>query len=49
MKVALAVLGGSLVLAGCATGSKEKDHAAHHPMPAAAAALRPRRRVRWTR
>lgn len=38
MKVALAVLGGSLVLAGCATGSKEKDHAAHHPMPAAAVA-----------
>lgn len=45
MKLALAaVLGGSLalVLAGCATGPKEEDHAAHHPpgaaTPAAAAA-----------
>ena len=44
MKLALtAVLGGSLalVLAGCATGPKEEDHAAHHPpgatAPAAAA------------
>lgn len=38
MKVALAVLGGSLVLAGCATGPKDEDHAAHHPPSAAAAA-----------
>ena len=41
MKLALAVLGVSLVLAGCATGPKEEDHAAHHapgataPAPAA--------------
>lgn len=31
MKLALAVLGASLALAGCATGPKEEDHAAHHP------------------
>ena len=37
MKFALAVLGGSLVLAGCATGPKGEDHAAHHPSGAAAA------------
>lgn len=38
MKLALAVLGGSLalVLAGCATGPKEEDHAAHHAPGAAA-------------
>lgn len=29
MKVALAVLGTSFVLAGCAAGPKEPDHAAH--------------------
>ncbi|HSV69034.1 MAG TPA: hypothetical protein VLI72_02890 [Methylibium sp.] len=38
MKLALAVFGASLVLAGCATGPKEEDHAAHHPPAAAAAA-----------
>jgi hypothetical protein len=38
MKLALSVLGGSLVLAGCATGPREQDHAAHHPPGAAAAA-----------
>jgi hypothetical protein len=38
MKLALAVLSGSLVLAGCATGPKEEDHAAHHPPGAEAAA-----------
>ena len=38
MKLALVVLGSSLVLAGCATGPKEEDHAAHHPPGAAAAA-----------
>ena len=38
MKLALAVLGGSLVLAGCATGPKGDDHVAHHPPGAAAAA-----------
>lgn len=37
MKLALAVLGSSLLLAGCATGSKPDDHAAHHPSGAAAA------------
>jgi len=37
MKLALAVLGSSLVLAGCAAGPKEPDHAAHHPQGAAAA------------
>ena len=47
MKLALTVFGGSLalVLAGCATGPKEEDHAAHHPpgatAPAAAAAPTP--------
>jgi len=38
MKVALAVLGASVALAGCATGPKEEDHAAHHPPGTAAAA-----------
>lgn len=38
MKLALAVLGSSLVLAGCAAGPKEPDHTAHHPPGAAAAA-----------
>ncbi|MES2715070.1 MAG: hypothetical protein V4795_04865 [Pseudomonadota bacterium] len=38
MKLALAVLGASLALAGCATGPKEEDHAAHHPPGAATAA-----------
>src|SRR5690349_4273211 len=37
MKLALAVLGSSLVLAGCATGAREEDHAAHHPPGTAAA------------
>lgn len=37
MKLALAVLGGSLVVAGCATGPRERDHAVHHPPGAAAA------------
>ncbi|MCR5864612.1 hypothetical protein [Aquincola sp. J276] len=37
MKVALAVLGTSFVLAGCAAGPKEPDHAAHHPPGAATA------------
>lgn len=31
MKLALVLLSSSLVLAGCATGPKEEDHAAHHP------------------
>jgi hypothetical protein len=38
MKVALAVLGGSLVVAGCATGPLEEAHAPHHPPEAAATA-----------
>jgi hypothetical protein len=38
MKLALSVLGGSLVLAGCATGPREQDHAAHHPPGAEAPA-----------
>jgi hypothetical protein len=38
MKLALAVFGASLVLAGCATGPKGEDHAAHHPPGAAAPA-----------
>jgi hypothetical protein len=38
MKFALAMFGASLALAGCATGPKEEDHAAHHPPGAAAAA-----------
>lgn len=38
MKLALAALGSSLALAGCATGPKPEDHAAHHPPGAAAAA-----------
>ena len=38
MKLALAVLGGSLWLAGCAAGPKVDEHAAHHPPAAAAAA-----------
>jgi hypothetical protein len=37
MKLALAVLGTSFVLAGCAAGPKEQDHATHHPPGAAAA------------
>jgi hypothetical protein len=37
MKLALAAIGSSLVLAGCAAGPKEQDHAAHHPTGAAAA------------
>lgn len=41
MKLALVVLGGSLVLAGCASGPKEEDHAAHHPPEATAAATAP--------
>jgi outer membrane murein-binding lipoprotein Lpp len=40
MKTALAVLGASLVLAGCATGPQADQHAAHHP-PAAAATAGP--------
>lgn len=36
MKFALTVLGASLLLAGCATGPKEEDHAAHHPSAAVA-------------
>lgn len=38
MKLALAVFGASLVLAGCATDPKEEDHAAHYPPGAATAA-----------
>lgn len=38
MKLVLAALGSSLALAGCATGPKPEDHAAHHPPGAAAAA-----------
>ena len=38
MKLALALFGGSLVLAACATGPKEEDHAAHHPPGATAPA-----------
>lgn len=38
MKLALAVLGASLVLAGCATGPNATEHAAHHPPGAAAQA-----------
>lgn len=41
MKLILAVLGGSVLLAGCATGVEEKDHAAHHPAGTAAAASAP--------
>ena len=37
MKLALAALGTSFVLAGCAAGPKEQDHAAHHPPGTAAA------------
>jgi hypothetical protein len=37
MRLALAVLASSLVLAGCAAGPKEPDHAAHHPPGAATA------------
>jgi hypothetical protein len=36
MKLALALVGGSLVLAGCATPPGEEDHAAHHPAGATA-------------
>lgn len=38
MKFIPAVLGASLVLAGCAAGPKAQNHAAHHPPQAAAAA-----------
>lgn len=38
MRLALAVLGTSFALAGCATGPKEPDHAAHHPTGTASAA-----------
>lgn len=38
MKLALAVLGISLTLAGCATGPTPAEHAAHHPPGAATAA-----------
>jgi hypothetical protein len=38
MKLALAAIGSSLALAGCATVPKPEDHAAHHPPGAAAAA-----------
>jgi hypothetical protein len=38
MKLALAAFISSLSLAGCATGPKPEDHAAHHPPGAAAAA-----------
>jgi|GEM_PF-188468 len=38
MKLALVLLISPFVLAGCATGLKEEDHAAHHPPGAAAAA-----------
>ena len=38
MKLALALFGSSLALAGCATGPKPGNHAAHHPPAAAAAA-----------
>lgn len=41
MKLALAALGGSLALAGCATGPKPQEHEAHHPPGAAAAASAP--------
>ncbi len=38
MKLAMAGLVVSLVLAGCATGPKEEDHTAHHPPGTAASA-----------
>ena len=38
MKLALSVLGSSLVVAGCATGLTPAEHAAHHPQGAATAA-----------
>jgi hypothetical protein len=38
MKLALALLGSSLVLAGCATGPGGAGHSAHHPPGAAAGA-----------
>lgn len=38
MKLALAALGSSVALAGCANGPKTADHAAHHPPGAAAVA-----------
>lgn len=38
MKLALAALGSSLALAGCATGTMPEEHAAHHPPGATAAA-----------
>lgn len=41
MKLTLVALGTSFALAGCATGPKEEDHAAHHPAGAEAAAPSP--------
>jgi outer membrane murein-binding lipoprotein Lpp len=41
MKLAIAALAASLVLAGCATDPKGDEHAAHHPPGAAAAAPAP--------
>lgn len=38
MKLALSLIGGAVLLAGCATGPRGEDHAAHHPPGAAAAA-----------
>lgn len=38
MKLVSTVLGGCLVLAGCATGPRPGDHAGHHPPGVAAAA-----------
>ena len=37
MKLALAALGTSFLLAGCAAGPKPQDHASHHPPGATAA------------
>ncbi len=41
MKPAMAVLGASFVLAGCAAGPKEADHAHHAPGAAAVASAAP--------
>jgi hypothetical protein len=38
MKLALVVLGSSLLIVGCATGPTPEEHAAHHPPGTAAAA-----------
>jgi len=38
MKPLIVSLGTSIALAGCATGPKEEDHAAHHPPASATAA-----------